>query len=71
MDSPLEILDEYPADLLEIAKRCLSFLESIDWRWDLKTVLDQPAELMSAIMALKSIGEEIRRQDEEKKKAPD
>ncbi len=68
IDNPFDILAEFPPELLDLARRCLSFLESIEWKWDLNTLLAQPADLLDAIMALKSIGEEIRRQDDDKKK---
>lgn len=73
IDDPIAILSSYPPELLDLARRCLSFLESIDWKWDLNTLLEQPADLLAAVMAVRSIGAEIRRQDDDRKnkKAPE
>ncbi len=68
MDDPLEILAPYPPELLDMARRCLGFLESIDWKWDLNTLLEQPADLLDAVIAMRSVGSEIRRQDEDRKR---
>lgn len=68
LPDPLEILSRYTPQVLLAAKRCLSFLEAIDWKWDLITVLKQPDELMDAVMDLRMIGEAIR--SEEKKAHP-
>jgi hypothetical protein len=68
IDDPVAILADYTPDVLDQARRCLTVLESIDWKWDLNTVLEQPAELLDAIMAIKSVGDDIRRQAEEKAK---
>jgi hypothetical protein len=44
------------------------FLESVDWKWDINTILEQPAELFRAVMRLKVAGEKLKKQDENKKK---
>lgn len=66
-DDPLEILAQYPAELLEKARKCLSYLEATDWKWDIVTLLKQPADLLEAVISLKVLGSEIRNQAQDKK----
>lgn len=60
---PLALLSEYPPELLQSAMRVLAWLEAVEWRWDINTILAQPADMLDAVMTLKSIGEEIRQNE--------
>ncbi len=54
-------LGEVPAVLLEPALELLVLLEAVDWKWDINTLLEQPADLLKAVLRLKVIGEKLRK----------
>jgi hypothetical protein len=54
-------LGEVPAVLLEPALELLMLLEAVDWKWDINTLLEQPADLLKAVLRLKVIGEKLRK----------
>lgn len=60
-------LGDIPAVLIGQATDILIFLESIDWKWDINTLLEQPAELFKAIMKLMVAGKKLKQQSEKKK----
>lgn len=66
IDDPLEMLAEFPASVIEQGIKILSWLEAIDWRWDINTLLRQPADLLEAVFVMKTIGESIRAQARKK-----
>lgn len=66
IDDPLEMLAEFPASVIEQALKILSWLEVIGWRWDINTLLKQPADLLDAVLTMKAIGESIMEQARKK-----
>lgn len=58
-----------PVHLIEQAKRVLSILEAVEWKWTPIQILEQPAELLDAVLSLKTNGEKVRRQLQEQNKA--
>lgn len=36
-------------------------LEAVEWKWDIKTLLEQPEDLLRAVLRMKVIGEKMRR----------
>ncbi len=61
-DDPLETLAEYPPELLARGLKLLSWLEAIDWKWDIVTLLKQPEDWLELVFTLKMLGESIREQ---------
>lgn len=69
-DDPLETLAQFPAEMLERGLKLLSYLEAIDWKWDLVTLLEQPETWLELVFALKMLGESFREQERKQKKSP-
>lgn len=46
---------------MDQAVEMLFFLEAIDWKWDVNTILEQPEELTRLIIHLKAQGVEIQK----------
>lgn len=40
----------------------LLVLEAVDWKWDINTILNQPDDLLRAVLRLKAVGEKLRRE---------
>ena len=57
-------LGDIPAELLEQAADILFFLESIEWKWDINTLLEQPADLFHAVLRLMVTGNKLKKQAE-------
>jgi hypothetical protein len=43
----------------------LFILESIDWKWDINTILEQPSALFYSVLQLKGLGEKFRKQNKD------
>ncbi len=56
----------YAPELIDEAVEILFFLEAIDWRWDIKTILEQPEELTHLVMHLKAQGVSIEKKKPKK-----
>lgn len=69
-DDPLEILAQFPAEMLARGLKLLSYLEALDWKWDLATLLEQPADWLELVFAIKLLGESFRDQEKKKNKGP-
>jgi len=37
-------------------------LEVVEWKWDINTILQQPEDLLRAVIRLKSVGEKLRKE---------
>jgi len=48
--------------VLSQALEILLILEVVEWKWDINTILAQPADLLQAVVRLKSVGEILRRE---------
>jgi len=46
-------------------------LELTEWKWTILDILEQPEPELAAVLALKSRGEEIRKQELRKKESED
>ena len=57
-------MGDLDADLLEQASEVLMFLESIEWKWDIRTILEQPGELTKAVMRLRLVGQKLAKDQE-------
>lgn len=57
-------LGDIPPELLAQATDILFFLESIEWKWDINTLLEQPAELTRAVLRLRMAGNKLKKQAE-------
>lgn len=57
-------LGDVPADILDQATDILFFLESIEWKWDINTLLDQPSDLFLAVFKLMVTGNKLKKQNE-------
>jgi len=64
-------LDGIPEEILEQATEIALFMQAIDWKWDIVTVLEQPYELFQAVMKITVAGQKIKKQIEKQKKATD
>jgi hypothetical protein len=67
---PVEILSQYPPGLVSHGLKLLKWLESIDWQWDINTLLAQPDDELEIVMTLRSLGEAMREQNRKKQKPP-
>lgn len=54
--------------MFEQVKRVLTVLEIVEWKWTVKEILEQPADLLDYIITAKSAGENIRIQRKGKSK---
>lgn len=36
-------------------------LETVEWKWDINTLLEQPEDLLKTVLRLKVIGEKLRK----------
>jgi len=43
------------------------FLESIEWKWDINTLMAQPADLFHAVLRLMMVGNKLKKQAERKR----
>lgn len=59
-DDPLETLAKFPPEMLALGLKLLAWLEAIDWKWDIVTLLNQPMEWLELVFALKALGVDIR-----------
>jgi len=59
-------LGDIPPETLEQATNVLFFLETIDWKWDINTLLNQPNELFNAILKLLIAGRKLQKQNQKK-----
>lgn len=59
-------IGDLDGDLVDQATEILMFLESIEWKWDIQTILDQPNDMTRAVMRLKSLGRKIQQDNEER-----
>lgn len=57
---PLETLAQFPPEMLTLGLKLLSWLEAIDWKWDIITLLKQPMHWLELVFALKALGADIR-----------
>ena len=48
--------------VLSQALEILLILEVVEWKWDINTILQQPEDLLRAVIHLKSIGEKLRKE---------
>lgn len=55
-------LGNIPLVVLSQALEILQILEIVDWKWDINTILAQPAELLQAVLQMKVIGEKLRKE---------
>ena len=60
-------LGDIPPGLLDHAVDILFFLESIEWKWDINTLLEQPADLFHAVLRLMMAGNKLRKQADKNK----
>lgn len=60
-------LGDIPPELLEQATDILFFLESIEWKWDINTLLEQPADLFHAVLRLMMAGNKLKKQADKNK----
>lgn len=56
-----------PAEVLDQAVDILFFLESIEWKWDINTLMAQPADLFHAVLRLMMAGNKLKKQAERKR----
>ena len=56
-----------PPELLEQATDVLVFLEAIDWKWDINTLMSQPHDLFHAVMKLTVAGKKLKKQFDKRK----
>lgn len=70
LPDPLETFAAYPPEMVEQATTLLRWLEGIDWKWDILTLLKQPGELMELILLLRAYGVAMRDQDDKNKTTP-
>ena len=56
-------LGDLPAELLEQATDVLFMLETIEWKWDINTLLDQPHDLFKAVLRLMVAGNKLQAQN--------
>ena len=60
-------LGNIPPDLLDQATDVLFFLETIEWKWDINTLLQQPAALFNAVLKLMMAGSKLKKQAADQK----
>jgi len=53
--------------VLDQAVDILFFLESIEWKWDINTLMAQPADLFHAVLRLMMVGNKLKKQAERKR----
>ena len=59
-------MGDIPPETREQATNVLFFLETIDWKWDINTLLNQPNELFNAILKLLIAGRKLQKQNQKK-----
>lgn len=59
---PVEILAQYPPELVKKGMTLLKWLEGIDYKWDINALLAQPDDELEIVMTLRSLGEAMREQ---------
>lgn len=61
-------LGDIPPEMLDQAEEILEILETIEWKWDINTILAQPDTLFRAVIKMMVAGGRLKKQlkDDEK-----